>query len=369
MMRFVKLLTIIVFTLWGFGMCAQVISNPEKPASGNAGRIAKITQALRINDDGKRYFFKFPSNIKVAPDGSIFVVDKAQLLRFDKNGTFLGNLQKKGEGPGEYLFILDFKVIDDHIFTIALLPPKNLELDLSGKVIKETRRPVMNGIPKVLDLNKSMYYYIFGAFDREKQKTGLMEFKQNLFVSTYDGKQTDLNLSFPIRRSLVVSKTPDNQVMAMARDLDFFCYAVENENSLYVSHTQKYLVKHVDMAKGKLLREFTRTYNSVPYIQKESDKGNAEFIPREFFPDIEQIALHKGKVWVLTSTIDKNKGILVDVFSKEGKYLDNFYLPLPKVTRPDVFENSPFVIWDDFIFLVERDADDNLSIVKYKIEI
>jgi hypothetical protein len=49
--------------------------------------------------------------------------------------------------------------------------------------------------------------------------------------------------------------------MTLIRDIDYFCYDVENENSLYVSHALKYLVKHADMANGKILGEFTRPYN------------------------------------------------------------------------------------------------------------
>ncbi|MCU0287208.1 MAG: 6-bladed beta-propeller [Acidobacteria bacterium] len=370
-MKFLKWYPVIVLIALstGINLHAQVVSNPGKPAALKAGRVAKVTEVLRIRDDGKNFFFKFPSIIKVAADGTIFVADKDQLLRFDKEGKFFGNLQKKGEGPGEYFFASDFNIIGDRIFTSALIPSKILEFDWSGKLIKETRRTRINGIPQILDINKDKYYYVFCEFNPEQQKTGLVDFKQNLFVSTFDGNPKDLALSFPIRRSFVSAKAANNQMMVMVRDIDFFCFAVENENSLYVSHSPKYLVKHIDMANGKIIGQFTREYNPVVYVPKESDKKNTEFVPREFFPDIEQLAMYKGNLLVLTSTLDEKKGILVDLFNKEGKYLDNFYLPLPKVSRPDAFEKSPFVVWEDFIFLVERDEDENLTIVKYKLEI
>jgi hypothetical protein len=44
------------------------------------------------------------SHIKTAPDGSIFVLDEKQFLKFDKKGKFIKNLFKKGQGPGEFLF-------------------------------------------------------------------------------------------------------------------------------------------------------------------------------------------------------------------------------------------------------------------------
>lgn len=369
-MRFVKWLFVVVLMVLGSGIHAQIVNNPEKPAAQDAGRIVKITTVLRILDDGKSYFFKSPYIIKVAPDGSIFVADEEQLLQFDKDGKFVRNHQKKGEGPGECLFISNFQIIGDHLFVVSPVPSKILEFDLSGKLIKENRgQTIINLFPKILDIKKDMYYSLYGDFKPGELKAGLIDFKQNIFVSTFAGKPKDLNLSFPIRRRLVIVKAGNNRTMTMIRDIDFFCYNVENENSLYVSHTQKYLVKHVDMANGKLLGEFRRPYNSVPYIQDATDKKYPEVIPREFFPDVEQIAMYKGKVWVFTSTLDNQKGILVDVFSKEGKYLDNFYLPFPMVTRPDVFEKNPLFVWEDFIFAAQRDEDENFSIVKYKIEI
>jgi hypothetical protein len=40
------------------------------------------------------------------------------------------------------------------------------------------------------------------------------------------------------------------------------------------------------------------------------------------------MSLYKDRLWVFTSTMDEKKGILVDVFGFDGKYLDNFYLSL-----------------------------------------
>jgi hypothetical protein len=178
-------------------------------------------------------------------------------------------------------------------------------------------------------------------------------------------------MNFPVVWAAEKISTKEGGIMLRLRSVDNLYYTIENEHSAYISHTQKYLVKHVDMANGKMIRQFTRKYRSIAYFPDKEDKKTDTVggYKRDFFPDIEGISLYKGKVWIFTSTLDKQKGVLVDIFSPDGKYLDNFYLPLPGILRPDSFEESPFAISGDYIFIVEKDADDNLCIVKYKIDL
>jgi len=368
MLRVVKWFTVVLFVVFGLGVNAQVINNPGKPSSPKAGRIAKLTEVFRITDDGGKFYFKRPYRIKAAPDGSIFIADDGQFLKFDKNGKFIANIQKKGEGPGEFSYLLDFKVIGDRIFVVTQQPPKVLEFDLSGKLIKETRRNDGSGMSRVLDINKSNYYFVFGDIDLEKIKSGEAQSHQKLMVSTFDGKKKELNLDFPIRMLSEVVRTK-NTMSVRIRTLDRFCVAFENENSIYVSHTEKYMIKHVDMVNGKILHTFSRKYEPVAYFPSEDEKKNDLKSSVKWFSDVQQIAIFKGNVWVITSTVDKKKGALVDVFSKDGKYIDNFYLPLSQVKRPDFFTDNPFYAWGDYFLVIDIDEDDNISIVKYKVEI
>ncbi len=74
-----------------------VINNPEKPSvSRNAGRAVKLEEILRIRDVGDEYYFQAPYNVKISPEGSIFVQDSGQLLQFDQEGRFIRNFFKGG---------------------------------------------------------------------------------------------------------------------------------------------------------------------------------------------------------------------------------------------------------------------------------
>jgi hypothetical protein len=74
----------------------------------------------------------------------------------------------------------------------------------------------------------------------------------------------------------------------------------------------------------------------------------------------------KDRLWAVTSTVDKTKGILVDV-SAEGRYLDNFYLPLAQDPAQNLYYYAPMAIVGDFLYLLEADEDDLISLIKYEI--
>jgi len=116
-----------------------VVSNPEEPMSKNAGRIRQLTEELRITDTQRDFYFKSPDNIKIAPDGSIFVLDEEQFLKFDKKGNFVKNLFKKGQGPGEFERIGNYLFSDNEIVVLQGRPNKIVRLDMMGELISEIR--------------------------------------------------------------------------------------------------------------------------------------------------------------------------------------------------------------------------------------
>jgi hypothetical protein len=74
------------------------------------------------------------------------------------------------------------------------------------------------------------------------------------------------------------------------------------------------------------------------------------------------------RVWALLSTIDKTKGILVDVFNVHGKYIDRFYLQIPTLEYPDDKIMEHLYYYNGFLYTIEMDDEDNPNLVKYKLE-
>jgi len=65
------------------------------------------------------------------------------------------------------------------------------------------------------------------------------------------------------------------------------------------------------------------------------------------------------RLWVETSTDDKTKGRLIDVFDKDGRFLDSFYLGAGRTLM---------AVREDAVFCQQKNEDETITIVKYRID-
>jgi hypothetical protein len=134
----------------------------------------------------------------------------------------------------------------------------------------------------------------------------------------------------------------------------------DGERFTFLFHTPEYMVKVFDPDKVEIVRSFRRKYSRV----ERTKKGDG--LP-EYHNDVYWLLLYKDKIWVITSTFHEEKGLLVDVFNKDGRYLDNFYLPILGAKKND-WIYAPMAVSGDFLFVIERDEDELFYVAKYKIE-
>ena len=138
------------------------------------------------------------------------------------------------------------------------------------------------------------------------------------------------------------------------------------ERSVFFFHSPEYLIKLLDLETGTIVRSFRREYDRVKYNYKPPKGYPDELVPK-YHNDLCRLLWRNGRLWAVTSTIDPDKGILIDVFSREGKYLDNFYLPLFKIRTNNPQLYAPMAIHGDFLYILEADEYDLISLVKYEI--
>lgn len=123
----------------GYGQ--TIIKNPEKPQAANAGRMLKLQEVWRITDESGQFFFKYPSQLQIAGDGSIFLSDEEQFLRFTSDGKFVKNLYKKGEGPGEISRGLTYFIRGDELIIRDFNKRKAWSTDYEGHLLREFEIP------------------------------------------------------------------------------------------------------------------------------------------------------------------------------------------------------------------------------------
>jgi WD40 repeat protein len=180
-----------------------------------------------------------------------------------------------------------------------------------------------------------------------------MEIPQIVFLTSMDGKY---------ERKIFTFKFTTFQSSKAARSWTPAIALLSPDGKYLVgSHSSEYMIRIVDIEQSKVIRTFTRKYPRVKHPENDFEKEfNKNFnAPKmEYEPDVRGMKLSAGRIWVSTSTMDQKKGDLWDVFSIDGKFLDSLYLGPGR----DLLKVDP-----DTIFVSEKNPDETISVVKYKI--
>jgi len=218
-------------------------------------------------------------------------------------------------------------------------------------------------------LQKDQYYFFGYRIPSTEGKPEVIDVPHDLISISEDGEKIENVISFPIEK-FVISKGGHNWSIASIAEL----ITVPFKDSLAVCHTQNYLIKIFDLESEKIVRSFRREYQRVKVPKGRcvgailSIGGKKYSAPREYLNDIYRLFACDDHLWVMTSTVEKEKGVLVDVFNFEGEYIDNFYIIIPGIDDPIAIMYTPMTISNGFLFRTVRNEDDTFSIVKYRIE-
>jgi hypothetical protein len=339
----------------------QVIENPEKPLSAKAGRVIQLKEILRITDEGGKFFFVEPWDVFAGRDGSIYVHEPKRLLKFGANGKFVKNLLKWGEGPGELNGNLTGVIVrEDDIILYSSNIMKLVRIDPDGKLI-EDKKFSKGPFSSLLGYHDGKFFMTKRVWEDMPKISGLYETKNRLIVVTEKEEVIETSFLLPTTESRYIRPGGSASSGGISRLMTLR----ESERYVFLFHTPEYLIKILDLEKSEIVLGFRRKYNRVRYtLAGKIPEGYP--IPK-YHNDLCRLLWHKGRLWAVTSTFDKNKGILVDVFNREGQYLDNFYLPLFKIRKNNPQYYAPMAIAGNFLYLLEADEEDLISLIKYEI--
>lgn len=333
----------------------EVIENPSHPDNPDAGRTLKLEEELRITDESGKFFFQYPRAIKVAPDESLYIYDSEQLLHLDKEGHFLHNLFKKGQGPGEVNYLSNYAVMDDAIIVNGTNPGKLIFFNFEGDFQNEISLRQFSSTLRLLFVKEGRYFFLKSDFPRSDKVSEIIGWPHVLCSMSGSMEMLEDLFDFPIE-TLVMGG-------AAVSNLSILTVLIQ-DRYLCVSHTAEYKIRIFDLTSHVLFRDVTRKYKRIarPKGRKSAAiiiKGRRHEAPgSEYLTDISQLFEFKGKLWVQTSTRNDKKGILFDVYNIQGDYLDAFYLDA---------EKSVISTHKSFLFVREKDENELLSIVKYRV--
>jgi len=323
----------------------EVVANPAVPLHKDPGRVLKVREKLRIRDTGDRFFFKYPERPETGPDGSIFLTDQDQLLKFSPGGAFLGNFCKPGQGPGEIESLNRYVIEDGAVYAADSATNKVVHLTLDGRYIDEWR---------LEDHFETMTRkWIVGSMVNLPHVSGVLaDAKYSFFcTSRSDGS---------LRKTYVFPGKFYRKPRVFMR-WDFLSWVANAKRDLlFVSLSREYQVKALDLNAGRVVRSFSRLYPKVPYVVPENMKAAyaAGGPPKpDFESDVLELFLPDADLWVRTSTVDAGKGPLFDVFSAEGDFLDSFHVPV---------KGKIIGIRGGTIFVEETADDGTIAVVLYE---
>ncbi len=337
-----------------YALDSTILRSSEKPESENAIRVIELKQDFRITAGAGIYYFKNPGPLRIAGDGSFFVCDEDQLLHFAQDGKFVKNIYRKGQGPGEINGGFDFFLKNEEIYVFRRGSSSFFKMNFQGDYLGEVDVPrklhtAFLGLKKdaliVLDYVWPSTPGIAGKFIEILHSVKLLNARN----------QTEEEIFAFTQRAYVAGK-------ATKYFGDSIEILSEDGKHLYGFHGQDYLIEVLDIDHREIVKRISRKMDHVRYIEGEREREMrllARWPKLEFKSDISNIFIDSNGLWVRTSISDPIKGDRFDAFDFEGRFSHSFFIGPGRVLM-NVKNGS--------VFVLEKDSEENLQIVKYRIE-
>ncbi len=341
----------------------EMNENTKNPLNPNGGRVLKIEEVFRITDESGEFHFKYPKNLKVSPDGTIFISNEYQLKRKE---LFINY-----KNEGYFKDITDLKLYKNFLFIVDFQSRQVLEFELGndidfirfignkGQGPGELQRPfsasIDNDIISVVDQANVSFFDIEGNYINRFKK--ISKHIDSLFID---------KLFF-----LLTTKPKTNYIIEV--------YTIEGKRIEVFG--KKYLKLEYDIKKGlptaiientiydgKLLTDGNFIYyinNRFGILQKYSFSGNL-IIQKDLisiFGKNEKRKVDKNKILFLKNEYiltKKNRSIKsYDIFI-DAKILNNKIYFL--LDQHNILNNTP--IFSVEILSIDKDSLEIIS--KYK---
>lgn len=354
-----KKIFLVLFMSAGFAFGAQdIIEKPEKPLHPDAGRILKLEEVFRIQSEGEGYYFGGANELKADEAGDIFISDywssaaRSHFLHFSPEGRFIKDLYRHGEGPGEIISGFGFALTESGIYVLDYTKRKLIVMKKDGTFVTEFK--LQHGsINEFLGIYKDWLLFKRRDYPVERKTSKLYGIDNVIFGVSKDGKSSK-EFTMLHNQEFLISHGGGGM------SWDPFIAVLGGDN-IFLCRSQEYLIEVVDLSQGQVTGGFTRKYPRVKHVMREWEK---DFIKRNnapkkrYEPDIKEIVYDdRGWLWIRTST-ENETGLLYDVFSTDGQFLDSFYVDT-KIKILAVDKNT--------LFTSEIDEEDFPYVAKYRI--
>ncbi len=311
-----------------------MVSNPIKPRDGIV--TPKLTELWSVGgeDDAQGDLINRPFDIRLAPDGTVYVLDwnDVCIRVFDANGKFLRQVGRKGQGPGEFDTPFYFDV--DGAGRIHVVDMRSLRMtrfDPAGKYESSFRLEKVSGQIRVGPRGR---VYCGENSTGEPELTSEYRVVQRMLtIVRYDADGRNPQRTGPFRAEQMRMKAVSGGTVALAGgpSAPQTGWGLGPDGRIWLGHNETYEMSVFD-PDGKPLFRFGREYDPLKRKPAESntDKNRKPSPVVSFFPAYapEVFFDEAGNAWLrLFRNDDKNEPHRYDVFSPQGVYLKQYVLP------------------------------------------
>lgn len=332
--------------------------------------------------------------------GLMYVVDTAgnRILEFDAKGTFLRQIGREGQGPGEYTALTSLQFLAEGgavVFEVApgVLPSLTF-LDDGLNFVRKEKVTSMQRIPAQIQFSDDMKllagsYVSLGSQGEMSAVTGVLDRNYNakLELTRVNQSLNPAKLAEPGYLSQFIADFVGNSYNSAA-------YAVfDNQGNLYTAVGKAY---EIVRRNGDTLAEdlrFTREQKRRPMsddtraslIEQGTDAWRVgplaamvnDALVRQVDNKLELQAYenpvngllvdHQGRLLVVNKLDRDNGDQTVDVFNSQGQFLGTTTLPdWSFVTN----ENVARMVFDlQYAYTIQTDSEDNNRLVRYRYKI
>jgi hypothetical protein len=300
-----------------------LITNPEYPREGVLRDILEEELSIGLAEGPEEYMLNRPQDVKAADDGTIYILDWGDICIkvYDKDGTFIRKIGQKGQGPGDFGFLLYMDLSTDG--RIFVMDPVNRRVSVfqdSGEYMGGFRFEGSYNEMKA-DSNNRLYYA------KSTQKTAVEELPVTedmqeietvvqIFRSEADGEDLFLFGGFEGEKDRM-KRMPSGGVLTTGSEFNIV-WNVNRNGFLYQGLNNEYKINVYD-PEGKHILTFGRPFE--PIVQEFGDDEN---IRKRTMPAYDSrigwVFDDEGNIWVSTFS-ENEEEVIYDVFSPQGIYM------------------------------------------------
>ena len=301
----------------------KTLINPSEPFKGRIEMNMVEEVSIGVDEGEEPYMLVGPVDVKADSEGRIFIMDwrDVGLRVYDKDGTYIRTIGRKGQGPAEFDSPTMFDLSDDgRIFLMDSRNQRITVMDIEGNPLHENK---LRGsyFQMVCDAQNRLYNQ---SQTRQKEVAVSDNLQEIPLLTSIHRVNPESGEMFKLGEfegdKNMMMRTESGGMMSVTSSS--FTWRIHPLGKLFVGLSEIYQFS-VYSEDGELEFRFTRDYTPVPKPKARAGMSkyfSAFDVRRPRFDE-------DNNLWLELFTKEDFEGILYDVFTADGLYLKQVVVP------------------------------------------